>query len=102
MTRTTHTPTRGLGALVIGATLAATVALPVSAMDYSQIEMMPRHYSEASFNQLSEHDIHMIDVAQKRGQRVLIGDRTPSESRAYVDQALNSGDGMMQVTRSGS
>ena len=80
MTRTTHTPTRGLGALVIGATLAATVALPVSAMDYSQIEMMPRHYSEASFNQLSEHDIHMIDVAQKRGQRVLIGDRTPPKA----------------------
>ncbi|MCZ0812025.1 MAG: hypothetical protein ACQEVT_07325 [Pseudomonadota bacterium] len=101
MTKTAHTQTRRIAALVIGAALAAT-ALPVSAMDYSQIEMLPRHYSDAGFSRLSEHDVYMIDIAHKRGQRILIGDRSPSQSRAFVDQTLKSGTGARASTRAGS
>ena len=90
MTNATLTPTRRFLGLIIGATLTAA-ALPVSAMERIEAQNLPRQISKASFQSLSAAELHEIDVAQKLGHQVLIGDYGPSQSRRVVDEALNTG-----------
>lgn len=89
MTTNTLIPDHRILIAVIGMALGAT-ALPVSAMDSSRIDHVPGHVSEMKFESMSEAEIYELDIAQKRGRRVLIGDHTPSESQRMVDEALQS------------
>ena len=90
MTNATHIPTRHILAVALGAALTAA-ALPVAAMERIEAQNLPRYISESSFQSLSQSKLHDIDIAQKRGEQVLIGDYGPSQSRKAVDQALTSG-----------
>jgi hypothetical protein len=76
---------------VIGAALTAT-ALPATAGQRTVIEQLPTQISKSAFQSLSTSGLHQIDIAHKRGQRVQIGDYSPSQSRAVVDKALSNGD----------
>lgn len=91
MTKSANTPARRVLPLVIGAALTAT-ALPATAGERTVIEQLPTQISKSAFQSLSGPELYQIDIAHKRGQRVQIGDYSPSQSRAAVDKALISGE----------
>lgn len=88
MTNFTKTPARSALALILGATLTAA-ALPAAASQITEIERLPMQISKAEFQSLSGPELYQIDIAQKRGQRVEIGNYSLSQSKAAVDEALN-------------
>jgi len=90
MTKFANIPARRVLALVVGAALTATT-LPATAGQRTVIEQLPTQISKDAFQSLSGPELHQIDIAHKRGQRVLIGDYSPSQSRAVVDKALAKG-----------
>ncbi|MHA7850050.1 hypothetical protein [Roseovarius sp.] len=88
MTKFANTPARSALAIVLGATLTAA-ALPAAASQITEVERLPMQISKAEFQSLSAPELYEIDIAQKRGQRVQIGDYSLSQSQAVVDEALN-------------
>lgn len=97
MTKFAHTPARRVLALMIGAALTAT-ALPATAGQRTVIEQLPSQISKAEFQSLDQAAVYEINIAHKRGQRVQIGDYSPSQSRAVVDKALTNGDSVSRNT----
>lgn len=98
MTKFANTPARRGLALVIGAALIAT-ALPATAGQRTAIEQVPTQISKDAFQSLDQAAVYEIDIAHKRGQRVLIGTYSPAQSRAVVDKALSKDDSVSRNRR---
>jgi len=98
MTKSINTPARRILSLAVAATLGAA-ALPAAAMDSNLERSVPNWISAESFNNMTQNEIYKVDLAQKRGHRVVIEGYSPSQSRSVVDEALAGGQ---TVSRSGN
>ena len=88
MAKSINTKTRNILGLAVAATLGAT-ALPATAMDAGNLERsVPNWISSDAFNGMSQNELYKVDLAQERGQRVVIEGYSLSQSREVVDDAL--------------
>ncbi|WP_294620785.1 hypothetical protein [uncultured Roseovarius sp.] len=88
MTKSINTKTRNILGLAVAATLGAT-ALPATAMDAGNLKRsVPNWISVDTFNSMSQNELYKVDLAQERGQRVVIEGYSLSQSREVVDDAL--------------
>ena len=91
MAKSINTKTRNILGLAVAATLGAT-ALPATAMDAGNLQRsVPNWISADTFNGMSQNEIYKVDLAQERGQRVVIEGYSLSQSRSVVDDALAGG-----------
>ena len=83
-----NTSTRRILGLAVAATLGAT-AIPATAMNAGNLERsVPNWISSDAFNGMSQNELYKVDLAQERGQRVVIEGYSLSQSREVVDDAL--------------
>jgi hypothetical protein len=88
MTKSINTKTRNILGLAVAATLVAA-ALPATAMDAGNLaRSVPNWISVDAVNSMSQNELYKVDLAQERGQRVVIEGYSLSQSREVVDDAL--------------
>jgi len=96
-----NTSTRRILGLAVAATLGAT-AIPATAMNAGNLERsVPNWISADTFNGMSQNEIYKVDLAQERGQRVVIEGYSLSQSRSVVDDALAGGQEVSRAANTG-
>jgi hypothetical protein len=98
MTKSINTKTRNILGLAVAATLVAA-ALPATAMDAGNLaRSVPNWISVDAVNSMSQNELYKVDLAQERGQRVVIEGYSLSQSREVVDDALANDQEVSRAT----
>jgi len=71
-----------------GLAILTASALPAYSFDdLDPTDVVPRRYSVEEFRSLSDSELYTVNLAIKRGRRILINGYSPSESRRMIQDA---------------
>jgi predicted outer membrane protein len=76
--------------LLTAAAVALIGAAPLASHageDLDPTDTVPRYLSIAEFRALSDAELYMVDLAIKRGRRIVVAGHSASESRRMIESA---------------
>lgn len=82
--------------------LCASLASAAPAQDYEEpdpADLVPSHFSAASFAALDQYDLYDVTLALKRGRNIRLADCTPSQSRAIIEASYDRRAPAMDMLR---
>ncbi|MEQ8256915.1 MAG: hypothetical protein RH980_12790 [Roseovarius confluentis] len=82
--------------------LCASLAGTALAQDFDEpdpADLVPAHFSAASFAALDQYDLYDVTLALKRGRNIRLADCTPSQSRAIFEASYDRRAPAMDMLR---
>jgi len=73
--------------LGLAASLPGTALMAQGADEIDPTDLVPRRFSPEAFARLSDAELYKVDLAIRRGRRILIDGHSPSQSRLIIETA---------------